>query len=197
MKQLTNEALSTRPEIKSLQANAVSLHKRAVAQKNGVIPSLSGFADGIEGNPNSREIPQSQSWLGSWDLGAQLTWDSGQALVKNATGRDLQAQADALDASAGNYRDSIVVEVLQSYQAVHEADFSLESTKRELASATEAYRVQRQLFENGRGTSTTLTDAETELTRARLDELNARTNVRISRVRLEHSLGRDVHLSKE
>ncbi len=91
----------------------------------------------------------------------------------------------------------MVVEVLQDYQAVHEADFSLESTKRELASATEAYRVQRQLFENGRGTSTTLTDAETELTRARLDELNARTNVRISRVRLEHALGRDVHSPKE
>jgi outer membrane protein TolC len=195
--QLTTEALSGRPEIKSLQANAVALHKRADAQKNGVIPSLSAFADGIEGNPNSRQIPQSQSWLGTWDVGAQLTWDSGQALTKNATGRDLQAQADALTAAAGNYRDSVIVEVLQDYQAVHEADFSLESTKRELASATEAYRVQRQLFENGRGTSTTLTDAETELTRARLDELNARTNVRISRVRLEHALGRDVHLSKD
>ncbi len=195
--QLTTEALSTRPEIKSLQANAVSLHKRADAQKNGVVPSLSAFADGIEGNPNSREIPQSQSWLGTWDLGAQLTWDSSAALTKNATGRDLQAQADALTAAAGNYRDSVVVEVLQDYQAVHEADFSLESTKRELASATEAYRVQRELFENGRGTSTTLTDAETELTRARLDELNARTNVRISRVRLEHALGRDVHLPKD
>ena len=194
--QLTSEALSTRPEIKSLQANAAALQKRADAAANGVIPSLSAFADGIEGNPNSREIPQSQSWLGTWDVGAQLTWDSSTALVRNATSHDLQAQASALAAAAGNYRDSVIVEVLQNYQAVHEADFSLESTKRELASATEAYRVQRELFENGRGTSTTLTDAETELTRARLDELNARTNVRISRVRLEHALGRDVHLSK-
>jgi len=45
---------------------------------------------------------------------------------------------------------------------------------------------------NGRATSSELTDAETELTRARLDLLNARANARTSRVQLEHALGRDL-----
>ncbi|HEX4447589.1 MAG TPA: TolC family protein, partial [Polyangiaceae bacterium] len=63
---------------------------------------------------------------------------------------------------------------------------------RQLASAEEAYRVQRELFINGRGTSTTLTDAESDLTRARLTLLNARADARIARIRLDHALGRDV-----
>jgi outer membrane protein TolC len=42
--------------------------------------------------------------------------------------------------------------------------------------------------------STTLTDAETELTRARLAVLNARISTRTSRVRLEHALARDNRL---
>ena len=62
----------------------------------------------------------------------------------------------------------------------------------QLASAEEAYRVQRELFNNGRGTSTTLTDAETDLTRARLTLLNAKADARIARIRLDHALGRDV-----
>ena len=61
-----------------------------------------------------------------------------------------------------------------------------------MASAEEAYRVQGELFNNGRGTSATLTDAEGDLTRARLDLLNARANARIARIRLDHALGRDV-----
>jgi outer membrane protein TolC len=83
------------------------------------------------------------------------------------------------------------VEVTQDWQGVHEADFAIESSTRELASAEEAYRVARELFNNGRGTSTTLTDAETDLTRARLDLLNAKADARVARIRLEHALGRD------
>ena len=63
-------------------------------------------------------------------------------------------------------------------------------------SATEAYRVARELFNNGRATATTLTDSETDLTRARLDALNASVDARTARVRLEHALGRDTHLVK-
>jgi outer membrane protein TolC len=88
-------------------------------------------------------------------------------------------------------RDGIELEVTQAWQSIREQDVALESSKRELVSAEEAYRVARELFNNGRATSTTLTDAETELTRARLDALNALVDARIARVRLEHALGRD------
>ena len=57
--------------------------------------------------------------------------------------------------------------------------------------------MQRELFNNGRGTSTTLTDAESDLTRARLTLLNARADARIARIRLDHALGRDVHAAND
>ena len=98
----------------------------------------------------------------------------------------------ALEAQAQVTRENIEVEITQDWQALKAAEFALGSTSRELASATEAYRVARELFNNGRGTSTTLTDAEGELTRARIDALNAAVNARIARVRLEHGVGRDL-----
>jgi outer membrane protein TolC len=68
----------------------------------------------------------------------------------------------------------------------------LGATARELDSATEAYRVARDLFKTGRGTSTTLADALGELTKARIDALDAHVDARIARVRLEHAIGNDL-----
>jgi outer membrane protein TolC len=130
-------------------------------------------------------------WLGTWDVGAQLTWNATDALVASATGSNYDARASSIVANRNLTRDNIEVEVTQMLQGVHEADFSIASSTRELASAEEAYRVARELFNNGRATSTTLADAESDLTRARLDLLNAKVSARTARVRLEHALGRD------
>jgi outer membrane protein TolC len=190
-KQMLIEALSARPEIKSADANAESAHRQAAAARAGLYPSLSAFADGIYANPNPRYFPPANNWFGTWDLGAQLTWSPNDTLVAVGAGADADSRVAAIEANKNNVRDGIEVEITQAWENVHQGDFAIESGKRELASAQEAYRVARELFNNGRGTSTTLTDAETDLTRARLDVLNAKADARIARLRLEHALGRD------
>jgi outer membrane protein TolC len=193
LKQMTLEALTSRPEVHSADANAAAAHDQAAAAKAQRYPVLSGFGDAILGNPNPRYIPPSNTWNTTWDLGAQVTWSPNDVLTANGNVRDIETRVAAIEANKNVTRDNIEVEVTQMLQGVHEADFSIESSTRELASAEEAYRVQRELFNNGRGTSTTLADAESDLTRARLDLLNAKVAARTARVRLEHALGRDVH----
>jgi outer membrane protein TolC len=192
LKQMTYEALSARPEVRSADANAASARDQAEAARAGHWPVLSAFGDGILGNPNPRYIPPSNTWNATWDLGAQVTWSPNDVPTATSNSNDAEARAAAIIANANGTRDNIQVEVTQMLQAVHEADFSIDSSTRELASAEEAYRVARELFNNGRGTSTTLADAESDLTRARLDLLNAKVSARMSRIRLEHALGRDV-----
>lgn len=192
LKQMTYEALSARPEIKSADANAASARDQAEAARAGHWPVLSAFGDGILGNPNPRYIPPTNTWNATWDLGAQVTWSPNDVPAATSTSNDAEARAAAIIANANATRDNIEIEVTQMLQAVREADFSIDSSTRELASAEEAYRVARELFNNGRGTSTTLADAESDLTRARLDLLNAKVNARTARIRLEHALGRDV-----
>ena len=151
------------------------------------------FGDGILGNPNPRYVPPTNVFNTTWDLGAQVTWAPNDILTANSSVADYEGRAANIIANKNATRDNIEVEVTQMYQNVREADFSIESSTRELASAQEAYRVARELFNNGRGTSTTLTDAESELTRSRLDLLNAKFNARTARIRLDHALGRDAH----
>jgi outer membrane protein len=191
LKQMTLEAFAARPELKSATANAEAARKLAAVARAGRYPSLSAFADGILANPNPRYFPAVNLWFPTWDVGAQLTWSPNDILVANGSSADSESRAAAIVANENNVRDGIEIDLTQQWQAVHEADFSIEAGARELASAEEAYRVARELFNNGRGTATTLTDAENDLTRARFDVLNAKTDARIARVRLDHALGRD------
>ncbi len=195
LRELTDEALKDRLEIKSIDANAAAAREQADAAKAQRYPVVTGFGDAIEGNPNSRIFPATQRWFPTWDLGARLIWSPNDVLVANGNVNDVASRAAQLEAQKGTLRDNISIEVQQYWQAVREADVAMESAGRELASAEEAYRVARELFNNGRGTSTTLTDAETDLTRSRLDLLNARADARTARVRLDHALGRDVRLA--
>jgi outer membrane protein TolC len=189
---LVTEALGARPEIKSVDKNAEATRKLANAQRSNRYPSLSGFGDVTYANPNQRRFPQQNEWFPTWSVGAQVTWSPNNVISAGPAADDLEARAAALDAQKSVVRDGIELEVTQAYQAVIEADTAIVTTTRQLESAEEGYRVARELFNAGRGTSTTLIDAETALAQTRFDHLNAKVDARIARIRLEHALGHDV-----
>jgi outer membrane protein TolC len=191
LKQLVADAHAQRPEIKSIDKNADAARKLASVQRAGRYPVLSGFGEATYANPNQRRFPQQQEWFPTWSAGAQITWSPNDIITAGAGGADADARAAALDAQKYATRDGIELEVTQAYQAIIEADAATASTQRQLESAVEGYRVARELFNNGRGTATTLMDAEIVLARTRFDHLNARVDARIARIRLDHAVGRD------
>jgi len=190
---LTREALNERPELKSLDASILALEKQVAVARAGYFPVLSGFGDYVYANPNERRFPPTSDWTATWDLGVRLTWSPNDVVVASATAREALARAASVRAQKGKLRDGIELEVTQAWLNARQADQAIITSQQELDSASEAYRVARDLFINGRATSTTLTDAETELTRSRLDLLNARADARIARVNLDHAMGRDAH----
>lgn len=192
VKKLVGEAHGARPELKSLDKNAESARKLANVQLAGRYPSLSGFGDVTYANPNQRRFPQRDEWFPTWSLGAQITWSPNDLLTASPNANDAIARANAIEAQKGTFRDAIELEVTQAYQQAQEADFAMATTTRQLESAEEAYRVARELFNAGRGTSTTLIDAETALAQSRFEHLNAKVDARLARIRLEHALGHDV-----
>lgn len=189
---LVAEAHEKRPEIKSIDRNAEALRKLATANRANKYPSVSGFGEVTYANPNSRRFPQREEWFPTWSVGAQITWSPNDFLAAGPGGADLEARAAALEAQRQAVRDGIELEVTQAYQAAVEADTAMQTTTRQLESALEGYRVARELFNNGRGTGTTLIDAETVLAQTRFEHLNARVDARLARIRLDHALGRDV-----
>lgn len=188
---LVAEGKSSRTEIRSIDINAEAAKKQAAALRGGAYPSLAAFGSANYANPNQRRVPQANEWFGTWALGAQVTWTPNDTYTALAGVSDVESRVAAAEQQKGAVRDGVELEVTQAFQSVKEAEVAFSTSSRQVQSAEEAYRVARELFVNGRATSTTLTDAETELTRARLEKLNARIDLRTSRVRLDHAVGRD------
>lgn len=189
---LIDEALTRRIEPRVHAANERTLRQQASATRAAGLPRLDAQAGASYARPNQRVFPQKDEFRSSWDAGLTLSWAPTDLFSTEAGHRASTARAEAAAAERQGVLDGIRVEVAQQLQAAREADVAMVSSARGLAAAEESYRVRRLLFQNGRATSVELTDAETELLRARLEAVSARIDQKLSRVRLEHAVGRDV-----
>jgi outer membrane protein TolC len=185
------EARERRLEMQSLTESAASARQQASVARAGYWPRLDGFGDAIYANPNQRFVPAQDEWNATWDVGVQLTITPNDMARAAPSSRSFEAQAAKALADRESFFDGVRTEVAQARQDRRVAEVSLDTTRRGLASAEESYRVRNALFQQGRATAVEVTDAETDLTRARLDAVNARIDLRIANVRLAHALGRD------
>jgi outer membrane protein TolC len=151
---------------------------------------LGAFASATYANPNPRYFPPEARWHGTWALGASVTWTVTDIPGAHASAAEADARGDAVAAQRSALRDALTVEVVHSFQFVIAADAKVVATEKQLASASEAYRVTRALFANTRATTSNVLDAETDLARARLAWINARIDARVARARLDHAAGR-------
>jgi outer membrane protein TolC len=188
---LVNEAWRGRREVRVLEESRGAQAAQTKATRAGWLPHVDLFGDLLSGDPNPRYFPQVDHFRDTWDVGAQLSWSPNEAAAAVYGGRALEAKELAIEAQEGQLHDRLRLEVTQALASLHESDFAVQSTTRGLDAAEESYRVRRDLYVNGRATSIELTDAETDLTQARLNAIGARIDQRVARVRLVHALGRD------
>jgi outer membrane protein TolC len=189
---LYSEALSKRLEVRALGENARGLRSAGAALKADAYPRLEAFANGYYVNPHPRITPQTEEFTATWDAGLRLTWTPTKIGTARADVQSYRIQAEQRENELQQFADALRTEVLEARQTLVDAALDHETAKRGLASAEEGYRVRRELYRNGRGTSVDVTDAETELLRARLALINSKIAVLTARVRLEHATGRDV-----
>ena len=189
--QLLDEAFAHRYELKVLSANREAQKAQARVALADALPHVDLFGDLVYANPNQRYFPPRDQFDTTWDVGLAVRWSPNETAAGVYGSRVADAKTLQVAAQLGVVRDGLRNETMQSYQALREADFAVQSTARGLDAAEESYRVRRELFQNGRATSIELTDAETDLTQARLNAVAARIDQRIARVRLTHAIGRD------
>jgi outer membrane protein TolC len=189
--QLLQQATGRRLEFRQIDLGIEAKEKQRQADLANALPALSAFATIDDARPNQRVFPQTDEFKLTWLAGAQITWELGGALDHIATSRRLRAEQGELRADRENLSYNTRLELMSAQQDVQLALSSIKTTKKELAAAEEGYRVRKELLEADRATAVELVDAETTLTRARIDSLNARVDLREALSRLAHALGED------
>jgi outer membrane protein len=184
------EARRSRPELRALDAEEKALERSTAAEQTSYGPRLDLVGTATYANPNQRIFPQEEEFRGSWEAGARMTWVLSDLPSTSARVRAGNARARAVAAERAALGDQIRLQVMSAFQERVEARVAEQTTARGLAAAEESYRTRRLLFQNGRATTVELLDAETELTRARLEAIGARIDGRVAEVRLAYAVGR-------
>jgi outer membrane protein TolC len=186
------EALEHRLEVKQLGESEASLRDQAKVARAANYPRLDASGDFIYANPNQRYFPPASVWHDTWDASITLSWTPTNIFGAQANAHVAEAHADEVAAKRASLKNGLRLEVNQAMNALTEAQVSLASAREGLVAAEENYRVRRELYRAGKATVVDVTDAETDLTRSRLEVVNSHVDERIARVALTHALGRDV-----
>ncbi len=188
---LQDLALSRRLELRALDETIYSLKQVESVVRAGYLPRIDAFADATYANPNQRIFPATQTWSGTWDLGARLSWTLNDTFTTIGAAAEAKARTASVYEQKATLRDALRIEVASAYADSIKAPPTIEAADRGMVSAEESLRVRRELFRNGRATSSELVDAEAELTNARLRRLSAHVGQLVARTKLDHATGRD------
>ena len=191
LEDLMGHAMTHRLDVHQLDQGIAARDAQAQSEQSNYLPKLSLFGVADYANPNQRIFPQSDSFRGTWAVGAEITWTLNDSLTASTNVKKFAAQTDELRADRENLVRGARIQVLQAQQNVQLALHNLETTSKGLKSAEESYRVRKELLAADRATAVELVDSETDLTRARIDALNARVDLRVAMTQLVHALGDD------
>jgi outer membrane protein TolC len=188
---LQDQAMARRLEIRALDEAIISLRRAKNVTDAGYAPRIDAFVDGTYANPNQRIFPAQAAWTGTWDAGVRLSWTLNDTFTTIGASAEMKARIASLVEQRGAVTEGLRVEIASAYADSLKAAPTIEAADRGMVAAEESLRVRRELFRNGKATSTELIDAEGEMTRARLRKLEAHVGMLVARARLDHAIGRD------
>ncbi|MFH1037942.1 MAG: TolC family protein [PVC group bacterium] len=177
-----------RPLLKEVLLQEQLQEQNLRASRSGYQPSLSVFAT-YQGEQPQSGLPPEDRFEFEWLAGAALKWSLFDGLmtpgkVQEANARYHQAKIDTEDATR-----TVLLGIKQAYLDIRAAQKAFESQRETVEQAEAAYRIARIRWENGISTSLELTDAELNLSEARLMLQEALAAHWISLAKLEQTMG--------
>jgi hydrophobic/amphiphilic exporter-1 (mainly G- bacteria), HAE1 family len=186
-----NEALAKRLELQALETSMQALSSQGKLAGAAYYPRLDAQGRVNYSNPNERYLPGDGKFHATWDVSVMLSWSPTDIFSTDAASAELRSQAQVLSAQRQELSEALRLEVSTALASVENARFAVGAVQEQLVSSEEGFRTRGELYRAGRATSVELIDAETELTRTRLELVNAYVDLHIAQTQLDHALGRD------
>ena len=180
-------AREKRPELQRLRLLESAAEEAVKARRAGYFPSVSLFGS-YEGRKDPRSNAFSDS-LHGWTAGVQAQWNvfDGRATAGRVTqARSLLEQTKLATASSQLAVDG---EVRRAISSLQEADELAAASKKVVEQAEESLRLANARFGAGAATQLDVLTAQTDLTTARLNQLQAFYSHTIAVASLRKALG--------
>jgi TolC family type I secretion outer membrane protein len=183
-------ALAQRPELKVAEKNVRVAAESLTVANAGYKPQLSLFANyGIHDSPYQNDIDQTTR---GWAVGAQATWNLFDGMLTRGKVIQAHAQLKQVELMLADTRRSVELEVRQAYSGFLQAQELIEAQKKTVEEAEESLRLAEARYLAGSGTQLEVLSAQTALTEARSNEVQALYDYNVAIATLQRAVGATV-----
>jgi outer membrane protein TolC len=186
-----HQAKKYRPELKQSEIGIEQAEKNIILTKAPYLPAVSVSANYLKQGDDllandyplaggSSEVKTVMATL-EWRFWAWGQSKNEMAVAKHNVKKAKESQAELLD--------SIILQVRDAYLAIKEFEFNIGVTEKAIEQAEEDFRINQSRYQAQLSTTTDVLDAQTRLSRARIQYFNALYNYRISLMKLAWATG--------
>lgn len=183
-------AMSLRSEFQVIDAQIESARRERDLIAREYRPTISGFAKASYGKPGPDFIKN--EWIDSYSAGLNISWnawDNGRVNAKtvriDARIRRIEAQRAAIEATLTQAVEAAAI-------GIDDVRARLTVTERAVVQAEEQFRITADRFHEGTLTNTDYLDADSALSRERINLIIARNDLHLAWIRHQLAIGRDL-----
>ncbi len=188
--QTQTAALSDRPEMIKSRSDIEAAEARVKAEQANYFPTLSanGAYSWARG---TTQMGIFQGDIGdSWNAGVMLSMPLFEGGVTSGRVSEARANLRALEAQRDTLRQSVLLEVNQSYADLDSATARISVMESSLKSARESLELAQGRYEAGVGLSLEVTDAQVAAAKAETDYVQALYDYQLAVARVFKAMGR-------
>lgn len=176
------KAYRDRPDLQSLIAKRNAAEKNIDLQMTGYYPVLTGSA---AYNVGGQDFPLGNGWT----VGAAVSLPIFNGFLTKKQVEEAKANLNVFKANEESLKQSILLDVRQSYLNLNDAEQSIVTAELTVKQATENREIANGRYAAGVGNPIEVTDAEVTLTNAKTSYIQALYNYKIAKASLEKAMG--------
>ena len=181
------DALAQRPELQQAEKQVAVTRENVKVAQAGYKPEVSVFGDyKIYDSTFGNEL---DTTVHGWIVGARASWPLFDGLQTKGKITQARAQHQQAELDYADTRRGIELEVRQAYSDYLQALELLEAQKKTVEQAEESLRLAEARFRAGTGTQLDVLSAQTALTDARSNEIQALYDYNVAVATLERVTG--------
>lgn len=158
--------------------------------KVGYMPTLTAGFNYYYNNPNQRIFPQQNTFKGTWDIGATLSWNLTSLYSSGANVREARQNVVVNQLTSSVIEDGIKMEVNANYNSYTVAKAKIDLAQKALDQALENQRVVKNRVDSGINLQSDLLDADAFVFQGQINLLNAKIDAQLAYFKLLKSVGK-------
>ncbi len=180
-------AAANRPELASLAQIAKAGQAGKKIARGSRLPTLAGFATYGYGNPGLDIIKQ--EWMDYWLVGVGAEWNLWNWGKTGSKIEQAELRLQGIAESERQLREGIALDVKQALLRLSESAKRLQVVARMAEQAQASFAVTEKQFQQGQASHTDYFDAQSELTRALLQQAEVETEFALARANWRRAVG--------